>query len=87
MSKLRDIAIQMGNELDKQKDDLDRLEKGVDKATDHVDNINVALKNTVEKASTKLIQVMAGDRFMVNAILLCVILALGAFIVTRFVEF
>jgi hypothetical protein len=55
VSKLRDIAIQMGNELDKQKDDLDRLEKGVDKATDHVDNINVALKNTVEKASTKLI--------------------------------
>jgi hypothetical protein len=38
----------MGQELDKQIEDLDRMDKNVEKALDHVDNINVTMKKAVE---------------------------------------
>jgi hypothetical protein len=38
----------MGQELDKQMEDLDRMDKNVEKALDHVDNINVTMKKAVE---------------------------------------
>lgn len=78
VQRLRDIAIDMGQELDRQQEDMDRIDKNVDKVLDHVDNINVTMKKTVEG-------VMKGDKFMVNCIMLMVILCLGAFISSQFV--
>ncbi|KAJ3300960.1 hypothetical protein HDV03_001570 [Kappamyces sp. JEL0829] len=48
VQRLRDIAIDMGQELDRQAEDLDRIDKNVEKVLDHVDNINVTMKKTVE---------------------------------------
>eukprot|EP00842_Homolaphlyctis_polyrhiza_P001101 jgi/Hompol1/1992/HPOL_002113-RA len=75
--RLKEIALDMGQELDRQNDDLGNLDNKVERALDHVDNINVTMKKTLEG-------VMKGDRFMVNCILLCVILALVGFISTQF---
>ncbi|KAI8899126.1 hypothetical protein BC833DRAFT_586885 [Globomyces pollinis-pini] len=79
VARLKDIAIDMGQELDRQNEDLDRIDKKVDKALDHVDNINVTLKKSIDG-------VMKGDKFMVNCILLCIVLALAAFISTQFLN-
>ena len=85
VQKLRDIAIDMGQviiinqELDQQIEDLDRIDRKVETALDHVDNINVSLKKAVDG-------VMKGDKFMVNCILLCVILALAAYVSTQFFD-
>lgn len=38
----------MGQELDRQNDDLDRIDRNVENALDHVDNINITMKNTLE---------------------------------------
>ncbi|KAL2911437.1 hypothetical protein HK105_209088 [Polyrhizophydium stewartii] len=79
VARLKEIALDMGQEIDRQNDDLGRIDQNVEKALDHVDNINITMKNTLDK-------VMKGDRFMVNCILLCVILALVAFISTQFTK-
>ncbi|KAJ3391206.1 hypothetical protein HDU92_009161 [Lobulomyces angularis] len=77
VQKLKEIAQGMNQELDAQNDALRDLEKDVDKALDGVDNINIRLKQVVDK-------MMTGDRFMINCILLCVILGLVAFIASIF---
>lgn len=38
----------MGNELDKQDEVLDRIDRKADNALDHIDNINIQLKKTLE---------------------------------------
>ncbi|KAJ2999542.1 hypothetical protein HDV02_002689 [Globomyces sp. JEL0801] len=88
VARLKDIAIDMGQELDRQNEDLDRIDKKVDKALDHVDNINVTLKKSIDGVYNSIFnnQVMKGDKFMVNCILLCIVLALAAFISTQFLN-
>lgn len=39
----------MNQELDQQADNLDDLEKNVDKALDGLDNVNIKMKNVIEK--------------------------------------
>jgi t-SNARE complex subunit (syntaxin) len=77
VTQLRGLANDMGKELDTQNDQIRDLEKGLGNVMDNVDTINIKMKNTVEK-------VMAGGAFMRNCILICVILALVAFIATLF---
>jgi hypothetical protein len=48
VAKLKDIALEMGNELDQQGQLLDRIDLKADNALDHVDNINVQLKKSLE---------------------------------------
>ncbi|KAJ3277059.1 hypothetical protein HDV01_000111 [Terramyces sp. JEL0728] len=48
VAKLRDIAIDMGQELDKQNEDLERIDRKVEANLDHVDNINVSLKKALD---------------------------------------
>jgi t-SNARE complex subunit (syntaxin) len=75
--QLRGLANDMGKELDGQNDQIRDLEKGLGKVMDNVETINIKMKHTVDA-------VMAGPKFMVNCILLCVILALVVFIVAMF---
>ncbi|KAJ3092779.1 hypothetical protein HK102_003042 [Quaeritorhiza haematococci] len=77
VKKLKELAQDMNQELDKQNEALKDLEKGVDQALDEVDNVNIKLKRALD-------HMMKGDRFMVNCILLCIILALVAFIASIF---
>ncbi|KAI8590743.1 hypothetical protein BDZ88DRAFT_446240 [Geranomyces variabilis] len=77
VARLKDLANDMGNELDRQNDVLDDIEKGVDSALDRVDNLNVKMRKAVDG-------MMKGDRFMVNCVMMCVILALVAFIASQF---
>jgi hypothetical protein len=39
----------MNEELDRQNDALDKLEKGVDQALDEFDNVNIKMKNVLTK--------------------------------------
>jgi t-SNARE complex subunit (syntaxin) len=68
----------MDREIDRQNAMLDVIETKVDKAQAHLDNINVKLKNTVEK-------VMKGDTFLVNCVLFCIVLCLVSFIGSYFI--
>ncbi|TPX63277.1 hypothetical protein SpCBS45565_g06733 [Spizellomyces sp. 'palustris'] len=77
VARLKDIANDLGNELDRQNDVLDEIERGVDTALDKVDNLNIKMRKAVDG-------VMKGDRFMVNCVLMCVVLALVAFIAGQF---
>ncbi|KAH6595083.1 hypothetical protein BASA50_006070 [Batrachochytrium salamandrivorans] len=79
VARLKEIALDMGQELENQNTDLERIDRNVEHALDHVDNINITMKKTLDG-------VMKGDKFMVNCILLCVILALVAFISTQFMH-
>jgi hypothetical protein len=38
----------MGQELDRQLEDLERIDRNVEKALDHADTINVTMKKAVE---------------------------------------
>ncbi|KAJ3043709.1 hypothetical protein HDV00_004482 [Rhizophlyctis rosea] len=77
VTHLKNIATEMGEELDRQNVALDDIEAGVDKALDHVDNLNIKMKKTLDG-------MMKGDRFMVNCILMCILLALVAFVASQF---
>jgi hypothetical protein len=63
--------------LDGQNQKLEAIDKKVESALDHTDNLNIALKKSLDGA-------MKGDKFMVNCILMCVLLALVAFISAQF---
>ena len=80
VGQLKEIAINMDRELDKQNGMLDTIDKKVDTATAHIESTNKKLKNAVDG-------VMKGDRFMINCILICVVLSLGTFIASYFVKF
>ncbi|KAJ3049467.1 hypothetical protein HK097_009546 [Rhizophlyctis rosea] len=77
VTHLKNIANEMGEELDRQNVALDDIEAGVDKALDHVDNLNIKMKKTLDG-------MMKGDRFMVNCVLMCILLALVAFVASQF---
>ena len=57
---LKDIAMGMNTELDKQNEALTTLETNVDKALDELDNVNVKMKNIIEKVIYFWIQSNAG---------------------------
>ncbi|KAI9225160.1 hypothetical protein BC828DRAFT_371701 [Blastocladiella britannica] len=78
VAAIKQIAIQMGDELDKQNDMLDTIDAKVDKANEHVAKVN-------EKMKVALDGVMKGDKFLVNCVLLCILLALIAYIVSQLV--
>ncbi|KAI9189598.1 hypothetical protein H9P43_001031 [Blastocladiella emersonii ATCC 22665] len=75
---IKQIAIQMGDELDKQNEMLDTIDAKVDKANEHVQNVNLKMKEALDG-------VMKGDKFLVNCVLLCILLALIAYITSQLV--
>ncbi|TPX49446.1 hypothetical protein SeMB42_g01576 [Synchytrium endobioticum] len=77
VTKLKDIANEMNQELEKHNEMLDAVDTKVNNALDHVDSVNIKMKVALEK-------MMRGDKFMINCILLCVLLALIAFVATQF---
>ncbi|KAJ3189333.1 hypothetical protein HDU85_002962 [Gaertneriomyces sp. JEL0708] len=77
VARLKDIANDLGNELDRQNDVLVEIERGVESNLDRVDNLNIKMKKTLDG-------MMKGDRFIVNCVLVCVVLALVAFIAGQF---
>jgi hypothetical protein len=52
---LKEIAKDMGQELNKQNDMLAEIENKVDKAQEHLDNVNVKMKNMLEKVHQKIV--------------------------------
>lgn len=70
---LRDMAIEMGKEAEKQGVMMDNLDVKVDKVNIELENINIRLKKALDS-------VRKGDRFIVDIILLCILLGLGGYI-------
>eukprot|EP00164_Ancoracysta_twista_P001392 GFYU01001814.1.p2 GENE.GFYU01001814.1~~GFYU01001814.1.p2 ORF type:complete len:277 (-),score=105.05 GFYU01001814.1:110-940(-) len=70
---LKEQALVQQTELKKQHVMIDELDKDVDKAKAHLDNINTKMKSTLEN-------IRKGRSFMVDFILLCFLLGLGGYI-------
>ena len=51
MKKLKEIALDMNNELDHQAEALDELDVNVDKALDGLDNVNIKMKTLITKVN------------------------------------
>ena len=49
IGKLKEIAIDMGQELEQQQEQLQRVDQKAEDNLDHLDNLNVSLKNAVDK--------------------------------------
>ncbi|RKO99199.1 hypothetical protein CXG81DRAFT_14834 [Caulochytrium protostelioides] len=78
VAQLKAVANAMTLEVDRQNEQIDEIEKGVNKALDHVDNVNIKMKKTLDG-------VMKGDRFIVNCVMLCILLAFIGYISSQFV--
>jgi hypothetical protein len=76
VGNLKEIAQGMNRELDNQNELLEKIENWVVNANTKLENINVRMKNSIEK-------VMKGDRFLVNCILLVILLSIAAAIATQ----
>ncbi|XP_073157043.1 syntaxin-71-like isoform X2 [Henckelia pumila] len=73
LDTLKNLALDMNEELDRQVPLMDEIDTKVDKATSDIRNTNVRLKETVLKVrSTK--------NFCIDIILLCVILGIAAYL-------
>jgi len=70
---LKDIAINMNREAQKQNMMIDQIDNKVEKANTQLQNLNKRLKDTLQK-------IRKGDRFIMDFILLCVVLAIGGVI-------
>eukprot|EP00727_Mastigamoeba_balamuthi_P006990 m51a1_g2911 putative C-tail anchored protein, C-terminal SNARE domain (268) ;mRNA; r:504942-505968 len=70
---LKDMAQEMGNEIDKQETMLDDLEHRVDRADAQVTNLNKRLKKLIE-------QTRKGDKFCTDFILIVVLIGIGGLI-------
>eukprot|EP01114_Cavostelium_apophysatum_P007618 TRINITY_DN1975_c0_g1_i2.p1 TRINITY_DN1975_c0_g1~~TRINITY_DN1975_c0_g1_i2.p1 ORF type:complete len:277 (-),score=68.62 TRINITY_DN1975_c0_g1_i2:35-865(-) len=70
---LREMAQEMGKEIELQGVMLGELEHKVDKTNAELNNLNKRLKKTLEK-------VRKGDRFCLDILLLIIILAIGGYI-------
>ncbi|KAJ3197040.1 hypothetical protein HK101_006503 [Irineochytrium annulatum] len=77
VKKLKEMANAMGQELDGQNEALNDVDRAVNKALDHVDNVNINMRKALDG-------MMKGDKFMINCILICVLLALLGFIASLF---
>ena len=53
IGKLKEIAIDMGQELEQQQEQLTRVDQKAEDNLDHLDNLNVTLKNAVDKVSNQ----------------------------------
>jgi hypothetical protein len=67
----------MNDELDNQDIALTKIDKDVNNALDELDNVNIKMKKMLD-------DVMKGDKFMVNCILVCLVLSLVGFISSFF---
>jgi len=70
---LKEMASDMGKEIEVQTVMLNEVTEKVDRTQAHLDNINRRLKKT-------LVAVRKGDRFILDFILLVILLALGGFL-------
>ena len=52
VQRLKEIALDMNTELDEQNNKLNTIEKKVDGALDDIDNINVKMKNSLDRVKT-----------------------------------
>ncbi|RKP18918.1 hypothetical protein ROZALSC1DRAFT_29425 [Rozella allomycis CSF55] len=75
VGRVKDLALEMQRELARQNDILTNIDTKADKAQEKLDNINVQMKNSIEK-------VMKGDRFLMNCILFVILLCIIGFIVS-----
>lgn len=73
VQNLKQIAIEMGKEAEKQGIMMDELDTKVEKVNDQLENINARLKKVLKS-------VRKADRFCVDIILLCVLLGIGGYI-------
>jgi len=71
----KQIALQMGNELEKQEEHTEQLDVEVEKAQKQLDNVNTRLKKQLDGLAT-------WDRFIVYFIMGIILLAIVAFILT-----
>ncbi|KAJ3122711.1 hypothetical protein HK100_011867, partial [Physocladia obscura] len=46
--KLKELAQNMGNELDRQEDDMEDIQRAANKALDHLDNVNLQMRKAVD---------------------------------------
>jgi len=70
---IKELATEMGKEIQTQGVMMEEIENKVDRTQAHLDNLNRRLKKTLDK-------VRKGDRFILDFILLVILLALGGFI-------
>jgi t-SNARE complex subunit (syntaxin) len=76
---IKQIAIQMGEEVEKQNDLLTNIESKVDKTNEHMMHVNIKMKEALDG-------VMKGDKFIVNCVLICILLALICYIASQLVQ-
>ncbi|KAL9413084.1 hypothetical protein AB3S75_041706 [Citrus x aurantiifolia] len=73
LDTLKNLALDMNEELDRQVPLIDEIDTKVDKATSDLKNNNVRLKET-------LLQVRSSRNFCIDIILLCVILGIASYL-------
>ncbi|XVF69405.1 hypothetical protein PTKIN_Ptkin11bG0079400 [Pterospermum kingtungense] len=73
LDKLKNIALDMNEELDRQVPLMDEIETKVDKATSDLRRTNVQLKKTVT-------EIRSSRNFCIDIILLCIILGIASYI-------
>lgn len=76
---VKQIAIGINDELDKQEVIIDRIEENVDRGAEHLQTLNTKLDNIIEKG-------MKGDRFLLNSIIAIIIITVIGFIVIKFIS-
>ena len=74
---LKEIAVNMNQELETQNQMIDEIEHKVEKAGAKLGTLNIKLQQTLDK-------VMKGDRFLMTFILVCLLLAIIGFIASMF---
>ncbi|ORX45382.1 hypothetical protein BCR36DRAFT_299744 [Piromyces finnis] len=76
---VKQIAIGINEELERQEEIINRVEEKVDVANAHLENLNYKMKNVVLKS-------MKGEKYMLNAILAMVIVTIIGFIVIKIIS-
>jgi len=77
---VKQIAIGINDELDKQEVIIDRVEEKVDIAQAHIENLNEKMHTIVEKS-------MKGEKYMLNAILAMIIVTIIGFILIKVISY
>jgi len=76
---MKEIAINMNQELDTQNQMIDQIQTKVDKAGEKLNTLNAKLQQTLDK-------VMKGDRFLILFVMACILLAVIGFIASMFIK-
>jgi len=74
---LKNIAIEQSNEVKLQGVMIDQISDNMDKATDHLNDVNVKLKDTLARAG-------GATNIMVKLILLILLLSIAAYLYKSF---